>query len=186
MSNRDTRAPRTAAISGAEEPEYLHRWSRQNPSNHRQTGCAGMDAEECPGLQTEGEKVCDAPFHVCADRVAAEERSMNTETDPVTIGTSDQLLVYNAVSGAPVPVEDASNIWLLEKLTTHVQDVKYRVLTALETLLLHTVHKVVHSPEFIGQFSDTVMNNPELITSVATLVRSEQQKLGDEQAKTEK
>lgn len=83
----------------------------------------------------------------------------------------------------PVHAKDALGPLVLATLIASQKAVENRVSTALETLVLHTLPKVLSTQEFLRQFSDAVIDNSGLITPVAVLVRSKQRKIAAEQAK---
>lgn len=65
---------------------------------------------------------------------------------------------------------------LLETLTASQKCVDNYNLTALETLVFRTVHKVVSSPEFITRLFDSVNDNSGFIVAVAVIVKADQGK----------
>lgn len=71
---------------------------------------------------------------------------------------------------------------MLETLTTSQKGFANSVSTTLETLVLHTVQKVVMLLEFVIRFSDAVIDNPGFITQVVALVGSKKRRLMAEQA----
>lgn len=77
------------------------------------------------------------------------------------------------------------NKLVLETLITNLNGVDNRVSAAMETLVLHTVRKVVRSLEFMSPFSDAVIDNLGFITQVAALVRFKQRGLAAEKGNIE-
>lgn len=84
-----------------------------------------------------------------------------------------------------VQVEGVINRLVQETLTEIHKGVHNRPLEALETLLVHTVHKTVNSPEFISRYLVPVIDNPRFTAPVVVLVNLEQQKLVPKKAKIE-
>lgn len=167
MSSHDNRATRAIAAPGAEEPERLLRRSRHNVLNNRETGGVGTDAQEQSPLPTQCETKRDIPSLVISDQAGREERPTSTETVPVALRTSNQLLVRKAVTGIPVHIEASLSKLVLETLTSSLEGVDNLVSTTLETLVLHTVRKVVNSREFVRQFLDAVLDKHGFINPVA-------------------
>lgn len=102
---------------------------------------------------------------------------------------SEKLLVRKAVSGTSVRVEESLKTLVLETLTTNRKVVQNRVLAAFEALILHSVQRVMSSPEYLSEYLcwslDVVIDIPRLNTLLAAVIKSAQLKLLTDQAKKE-
>lgn len=99
--------------------------------------------------------------------------------------TRKRHFVWDVVVGIVVHIEEAFNKLVLETLIASQKGVDNSVSAALETSILHTVQKVVKSPDFMSRFSDAVIDSRGFITPVMELVKSEQWKAVTEEARFE-
>lgn len=100
--------------------------------------------------------------------------------------TSEQLFVRNAEAGISKHIEEALNRLVHETLTKSQNGIGNRVMGALETFVVHTVEKVVISPEYMGEVLDAVIDSPGFVIPVVVLSRSEERKLETERTGTKK
>lgn len=174
MSYCNSVLPHAANVLGVEEPKRLFRRSFQSPSNNRQTGVMGVDAQEQVTIRTENKPEVDASFCVFAEQVYSKEAPTRTEDIPIPPRSSDELLVRGAVVSTPIHVKVALKTLVLGTATASRKGLYNHVSRALENSVPQSVQKAVNSPEFMGRFLDAIVDNPALIIPGTALIKSEQ------------
>lgn len=144
-----------------------------------------MLAKKRDRLPTGGQPKFDTSFHIFTDQAASEERLINNETALFVPRRNERLSLRDEVVGNLVHIRDTWTKLELQTLTVIQKVVDNLVSAALQNLVRQTVQKVVRSPKFMARFSNGVIGNAGLVNSMRAHVRSEQQKLETQQAKTE-
>lgn len=87
------------------------------------------------------------------------------------------------MAGIQLHVEKALSKLVLETLTSIRKGADRHMSTALATIVLQNVRRVLKSPDFVRKFLYAVVDNPGFVSPVAAVDRSVQLKLPAEQAK---
>lgn len=149
------RAQTPSPLMPSEPVEQSIKWSRGNRHSKMHP------------LTNKQESKRDTSSCVFAEHIVSKEQPTNAKTTHVVPRTCEELLVPDAVTGIPVHFEEVLNNMALETLTKSQKCVDNRVPTALKALVLHTVRKVVTSPEqiFGRRHSQPRIHHPDSSTS---------------------
>lgn len=105
--------------------------------------------------------------------MAIKEPPTKSVAVPVAPRTTEVQLTGDSVAGILLNVEESLSKLVLEKLDPSRKGVDSHISADFETLILHSVEKVVSSLKFITKFLNTVMDSSGFISQVVALFKSQ-------------